>query len=70
MSRAAYRKARRLQTRHARRGHAPWCFCPEVRQAMSLAIKRRQRRDPLHLTRVRVDTWLFLHGEDPDAEDA
>jgi hypothetical protein len=35
-----YRKQRRLRSRHARRGHTPWCRCPEEITRMLLAVRR------------------------------
>lgn len=61
-----YRKVMRLRSRHHRRGHTPWCSCPEMLQAMYLAINRRLRRDPLHVTRVSPTAWAFIHDENPD----
>lgn len=36
-----YRKQMRLKSRHQRRGHTPFCRCPELWQALALALKRR-----------------------------
>lgn len=40
---ARYRKQMRLRSRHYRRGHTPWCHCPEPRQRMLLAFRRWQK---------------------------
>ncbi|WP_432112794.1 hypothetical protein [Streptomyces sp. S1] len=42
---ARYRKAMRLKSRHARRGHTPWCRCPELWQGFALALQRKCRED-------------------------
>lgn len=36
-----YRKQMRLKSRHHRRGHTPFCNCPEMWQALALAMRRR-----------------------------
>lgn len=38
-----YRKQRRLRSRHTRRGHTPWCQCPEYWDRLVLALRRWQR---------------------------
>lgn len=35
-----YRKQMRLRSRHSRRGHAPWCRCPEEITRILLFIGR------------------------------
>lgn len=37
---ARYRKARRLKSRHHRRGHTPWCQCPELWQSFAISLQR------------------------------
>jgi hypothetical protein len=34
-----YRKTMRLRSRHYRRGHTPWCNCPEVWHAFWMGWK-------------------------------
>lgn len=38
-----YRKAMRLRSRHARRGHTSWCNCPEAWQRTLLVFRRWQQ---------------------------
>lgn len=43
---ARYRKQMRLRSRHAMRGHTPWCHCLEIRQGIHLALIKWMQEDP------------------------
>lgn len=50
-----YRKQVRLRSRHARRGHKPWCNCPERYDRLLLALRRRKaEHKPLPRRTVRA----------------
>lgn len=57
-----YRKVMRLRSRHARRGHTPWCNCPEMWQALRQSIQRRMRKDPLFLAKMTASTRKFVQN--------
>ncbi|MEV5957264.1 hypothetical protein AB0M11_26445 [Streptomyces sp. NPDC051987] len=54
---ARYRKQMRLRSRHARRGHTPWCRCPEPQQRALIAFRRwKASGRPLPTRTVRIPT--------------
>lgn len=54
---ARYRKRQRLRSRHARRGHKPWCNCPEQWARTFRALNRyRQTHGELPTRTVHTRT--------------
>jgi hypothetical protein len=64
----AFYKARRLKRRHHKRGHTPWCSCPEMITTLLLLLRRRFSEPQETWARKVVKQLPTSRGPQPDLE--